>query len=193
MLRVPKSLHRIHITTPKLRLKSDSKEPQWISRFSRRSVKAHPTSSVGSVAPVPVVLTQNETTDISHVIYYIPLWPKPRILVDDKLLSKLKPNSLDDEFMAKQRADLFADLQKKHSKEIYQYSPHLWPGQSVRTLIYFSIVWCKYPILLLCLLTPLVPFVIVPLIGYWLYWDHLKTESSLHRRYMSFTGSNAKN
>ena len=79
--------------------------------------------------------------NLRNLVYYIPFLPKPKITVDMIFLSTLQPNTSDDALAASVRTDLREYYTSQYSRSIITWSPHLWPGQTIRTLAHLGIVY----------------------------------------------------
>lgn len=78
-------------------------------------------------------------------IYYVPLYPRPKLTVDDQFLEKLKPDITDGRFVAEKKLklyDYFAEGYYDSIKYDYRYSilkwnPHYITGSLFRGLIFY--------------------------------------------------------
>jgi len=88
-----------------------------------------------------------ETTSIPKppkqqtMVYYVPLAPRPVEDVNDSFLAKLEPNSHDNHFTSKERADTYDYYRKNYySLEVLKDSPHFWKGYFVRSGCYAATI-----------------------------------------------------
>ena len=130
-------------------------------------------------------LSVPDVPKVSNIVYYIPFYPRPQIIIDKEFLSKLnRTASLDDYLLMSHQSDIHKHFIPKYSQSIVGYSPHIISGQFVRTLAHIA-MWCYIPhdIFWYC---PPVTIVFMPVIIliYLCYIVDLTDSCDAHEKYL---------
>ena len=120
----------------------------------------------------------------SNFRYYIPLCPRPKVLVTADMLDKLKYKDSDSLTINAHKYFIHCALYEENFK-IAKYSPHLYNGFIIRNLAYMGVVFCLllkgYDIVYCVGLLLLIWY------GSWSFYDDILHKIRLHDTYQGIT------
>lgn len=116
--------------------------------------------------------------------YYIPLCPRPKIIVTPEMIQQVESTPIDYPIVKKYQSKLMDALSEQLYEKIYEHSDHFLPGAAVRALI------VSIPLMLLCNNVDAVMFLSCGPVLYMSVILSIHRANNLHYKFLQFTDNN---